>query len=466
MLRPDKAADPVSAKQLEALEKQIEAQNKEALQRPQEKDAVDEQLRAVQEELAAIKAENEKKEDVHDYAEAETRKYLIDVDLKRAGWPLDGPHDLEYKVTGVPNGSGDGYIDYVLRDDDGLPLAVVEAKRTTADPRKGKQQAKLYADCLEKMHGRRPLIFYTNGYETWLWDDLNYPERQVAGFYKKEELQRLITRRETRKDLSVPMINEAIVERYYQKRALGSLFESFAQGQRKGLLVMATGTGKTRTAIALVDVLQRANWAKRVLFLADRISLVNQAANAFKKHLPDASPVNLVTEKGKEGRVYVSTYPTMMGLIDETSGGVSRFGVGHFDLVAIDEAHRSVYQKYQAIFDYFDSLLIGLTATPRDQVDKNTYELFDLEPGVPTDAYELETAVRDGFLVPPRVEQVDMSFHARESTTMISVMRRKTPGKVWNGVMIRANRSRIASMRRRSTIGSSTRTRWTRSSSG
>ena len=172
---------------------------------------------------------------------------------------------------------------------------------------------------------------------------------------------------------------------------------------------MATGTGKTRTAIALVDALQKAGWVKRALFLADRISLVNQAANAFKTHLPDSSPVNLVSEKDKEGG-FTCTYPTMMGLIDETKGGEARFGVGHFDLIIIDEAHRSVYQKYQAIFNYFDSFLVGLTATPRDQVDKNTYELFDLEPGVPTDAYELDTAVKDGFLVPPKVEQVDLRF--------------------------------------------------------
>ena len=100
----------------------------------------------------------------------------------------------------------------------------------------------------------------------------------------------------------------------------------------------------------------------------------------------------------------------MMGLINETKGSEARFSVGHFDLVIIDEAHRSVYQKYGAIFRYFDALLIGLTATPGEQVDRNTYALFDLEPGVPTDAYELETAVADGFLVPPRVQQVDVKF--------------------------------------------------------
>ena len=283
-------------------------------------------------------------------------------------------------------------------------------KKTTVDPAVGQQQAKLYADCLETMHGQRPVIFYTNGYETRLWDDLAYPPRPVAGFYKKDELASLIIRRAQRAPLDVSQVKDDIVERYYQKRAIGSIGEQFAQTRRKALLVMATGSGKTRTAIALVDLLQRAGWVKRALFLADRVALVNQAVGAFRAHLPQSSPVNLVTERDTTGRVYVCTYPTMMGLIDETRSGEARFSVGHFDLVIIDEAHRSVYQKYGAIFRYFDSLLIGLTATPREQVDRNTYALFDLEPGVPTDAYELETAVADGFLVPPRVQQVDLQF--------------------------------------------------------
>ena len=283
-------------------------------------------------------------------------------------------------------------------------------KRPPSTPAVGQQQAKLYADCLETMHGQRPVIFYTNGYETRLWDDLASPPRPVAGFYKKDELASLIIRRAQRAPLDVSQVKNDIVERYYQKRAIGSIGEQFAQARRKALLVMATGSGKTRTAIALVDLLQRAGWVKRALFLADRVSLVNQAVGAFKAHLPESSPVNLVTERDTTGRVYVCTYPTMMGLINETKSGEARFSVGHFDLVIIDEAHRSVYQKHGAIFRYFDSLLVGLTATPREQVDRNTYALFDLEPGVPTDAYELETAVADGFLVPPRVQQVDVQF--------------------------------------------------------
>jgi type I restriction enzyme R subunit len=196
----------------------------------------------------------------------------------------------------------------------------------------------------------------------------------VQGFYKKAELELLIQRRTTRKALADAPINEGIVERYYQTRAIRRISETFERDhQRKALVVMATGAGKTRTVIALCDLLMRCNWVKRVLFLADRIALVNQAVNAFKKHLPDSSPVNLVTDKDEEGRVFVSTYPTMMGLIDDSKDGQRRFGVGHFDVVIIDEAHRSVYQKYGAIFDYFDSLLVGLTATPKDENDRNTY---------------------------------------------------------------------------------------------
>jgi type I restriction enzyme R subunit len=405
-----KPEEAVPRQNLEELESKLAEQNKKALKQQQERDALDAELQNLRAELARVRAEAQSIPDTHNYSEQQTRKYLIDVELKRAGWPLDREQDREYEVTGMPNNKGVGYVDYVLWGDDGKPLAVVEAKKTTTDPDVGQQQAKLYADCLEQMHGQRPLIFYSNGYATWLWDDCAYPPRQVAGFYKKDELQRLIVRRTQQSKLDVAQINEAIAGRYYQKRAIGSIFKQFSQSRRKALLVMATGTGKTRTAISLVDVLQRAGWVKRALFLADRVSLVKQAVGAFKTHLPESSPVNLVSEKDTEGRVYVCTYPTMMGLIDQTEGDAARFGVGHFDVVIIDEAHRSVYQKYGAIFRYFDSMLVGLTATPREEVDRNTYDLFELEPGVPTDAYELETAVADGFLVPPKVQQVDMKF--------------------------------------------------------
>ena len=396
-------AAPASVEELDALKRDLDAAE-------DARKEVESELEALRERLAAIKAENDTVPETRDWNESATRRLIIDLALERAGWPLDQKHDREYEVTGMPNASGVGYADYVLWGDDGKPLAVVEAKKTTVDPAAGRQQAKLYADCLEAMHGQRPIIFYTNGYETYLWDDQAYAPRRVAGFHKKDELASLLHRRAHREPLDVMRVKNAIVERYYQKRAIGSIGEQFGQARRKALLAMATGSGKTRVAVALVDLLQRAGWVKRALFLADRVSLVNQAVGAFKAHLPESSPVNLVTEKDKAGRVYVCTYPTMMGLINETTGTEARFGVGHFDLVVIDEAHRSVYQKYGAIFRYFDSLLVGLTATPRDQVDRNTYELFDLEPGVPTDVYELATAVADGFLVPPKVQQVDLRF--------------------------------------------------------
>lgn len=397
--------------QLQKLEAELRGRDEKLSALLADKTALDKELNRLRAEVAEAKKAASAQPDMHDYSEAETRDYFIDLLLKEAGWPLDQPHDREFEVSGMPNAQGKGFVDYVLWGDDGKPLGLVEAKRTRRDPRVGQQQAKLYADCLEKQFGQRPLIFYSNGYDHWLWDDANYPPRQVQGFYKKTELELAILRRTNRKSLAAAGINPDIVERYYQTRSIRRIGEAFERDHdRKALVVMATGAGKTRTVIALADLLMRCNWAKRVLFLADRVALVNQAVNAFKKHLPDSSPVNLVTEKDAEGRVFVSTYPTMMGLIDDAKDGLRRFGVGHFDLVIIDEAHRSVFQKYRAIFDYFDSLLVGLTATPKDEVDRNTYSLFDLENGVPTDVYSLEEAVRDGFLVPPKAVSVPLKF--------------------------------------------------------
>jgi len=388
------------------------AERDAALISAQKKSAdLDTELAQLRAEIAANKATNAATPDVHDYNEAQTRDLHVDLLLKEAGWKLDQARDREYEVQGMPNNQGVGYVDYVLWGDDGKPLAVVEAKRTRRDARVGQQQAKLYADCLQTQFGQRPLIYTTNGYEHWFWDDTTYPPRPVQGFHKKDELQLLVQRRTSSKPLAGMVINSDIVERHYQQRAIRRIGETFEKDrQRKALVVMATGAGKTRTVIALVDLLQRANWAKRILFLADRVALVNQAANAFKAHLPDAAAVNLVSDKNTEARVYVSTYPTMMGLINETDDGLRRFGVGHFDLIIVDEAHRSIYQKYRAIFAYFDALLVGLTATPKDEIDRNTYGLFGLEDGVPTDAYGLEDAIEEGYLVPPRAVSVPLKF--------------------------------------------------------
>jgi type I restriction enzyme R subunit len=400
-----------TVEQLQRLETQLRERDEKLSALLADKTSLDAELTRMRAEVAAAKQANTATPDAHNYSEAETRDTFIDLLLKEAGWTLDQGRDREFPVTGMPNQKGDGYVDYVLWGDDGVPLALVEAKRTRKSAHIGQQQAKLYADCLEKQFGRRPVVFYTNGYDHWMWDDSFYPPRAVQGFYRKTELALLVQRRETRKKLAEAEVNGAIVERYYQTRAIRRIGEALERDhERKALVVMATGAGKTRTVIALCDLLMRCNWAKRVLFLADRVALVRQAVNAFKQHLPDSSPVNLVTEKEAQGRVYVSTYPTMMGLIDETAEGERRFGVGHFDLVIVDEAHRSIYQKYRAIFEYFDSLLVGLTATPKDEIDFNTYGLFDLERGVPTDAYSLEDAVKDGYLVPPQAVSVPLKF--------------------------------------------------------
>lgn len=397
--------------QLQKQQKDLEAKDGELTKLLASRTELDAELTRLRAEVAAARQANATIPDTHDYGEAETRDRFIDLLLKEAGWALDQPEDIEFEVAGMPSESGVGFVDYVLWGLDGKPLGLVEAKATKHSPQKGQQQAKLYADALEAQFGQRPVIFLSNGYEHWIWDDLRYPPREIGGFYKRDELELAIQRRTSRKVLAETKLNAKIAGRPYQQRAIRALAKSFEEDfERKGLLVMATGSGKTRTVIALVDLLMRAGWVKRVLFLADRVSLVRQATNAFKAHLPDSAPVNLVTEKTAEGRVFLSTYPTMMNLIDGKAQGKRSFGPGHFDLVVIDEAHRSVYQRYRAIFDYFDSFLVGLTATPREDVDHDTYALFDLEDGVPTDAYSLDEAVRDGHLVPPEAISVPLKI--------------------------------------------------------
>ncbi|NOW87005.1 type I restriction enzyme R subunit [Clostridium beijerinckii] len=341
---------------------------------------------------------------IDEISEFKTRKIYIDVELKLAGWDFKKDVGEEVELFGMPNSAEKGYADYVLYGDNGKPIAVVEAKRTSKDPKVGQQQAKLYADCLEKQYNQRPVIFFTNGFESYIWDDYNgYSERRVYGFFKKDELQLIIDRRSSKKSLKDINIKESISNRYYQKEAITAVCESLERRQRKLLLVMGTGTGKTRTAISIVDVLSRHNWIKNVLFLADRTALVKQAKNNFSKLLPDLALCNLLDNRDnpEEARMIFSTYPTMMNAIDDTKSkdGKRLFTSGHFDLIIIDESHRSIYKKYKAIFDYFDAYLLGLTATPKDEIDKNTYTIFDMENGVPTYAYELEKAVEDEYLV-------------------------------------------------------------------
>ncbi len=412
--------DPVkrSRKELEALQAQYE-DTRQQLERANKALEQNEAARAALEarlaEMQQTKQRNRNSAPAFSasLSEAETRRLYIDVMLKEAGWDVSEENVCEYPVVGMPGNSGKGKADYVLWGDDHLPLAVVEAKKTTEDVEKGKRQAELYADCLGKMTGRRPVIFYTNGFETMLWDDASgYPPRQVLGVYSKEELERVVNRRGLRGDIKNAPINKAIADRYYQERAIRCVGEQFWNRNRGALLVMATGSGKTRTAAALVEMLSKAGWAKRILFLADRNALVKQAKDAFNQHLPGFPAIDLTKEEDDgSSRVVFSTYPTMMNRIDRIRTAGRRFyGVGHFDVIIIDEAHRSVYQKYRALFHYFDALFIGLTATPKADGDKDTYELFGLEAHMPTDAYELDQAVFDKYLVPPKALPIPLKF--------------------------------------------------------
>lgn len=425
-----------TAKQLAELAKQFEEERQQAAFLLKQQQKLAEENEALRAQLAAQLAQisDRKEERITQYkqidpvpeltSEKQTRKLLIDLLLREAGWNsfVEGS-DIEYEVKDMPlstNPSGKGYIDYVLWDDNGLPLAVVEAKNTLHDPAKGKHQAVLYADCLERKFGQRPIIFYSNGYATYLWDDQFYPPRKVSGFYSKDALQTLLRRRSQRKDLRDFKVNTNIAGRPYQLEAIQRTAENLVtihQNQlrgkhRKALLVMATGSGKTRTSAAMVDMFTKCDWAKRILFLADRNALVTQAKNAFKEHLPHLTAIDLTKEKdNSEARIVFSTYPTIMNRIDNAIvDGERQFGIGHFDVIIIDEAHRSVYQKYQAIFDYFDAILIGLTATPKKDVDKNTYTLFEIEDDNPTFAYELNDAVAQGHLVPPKGITVPVKF--------------------------------------------------------
>ena len=359
--------------------------------------------KAMKEELTARRADKQQTYVPKPLAisEYETRKIYIDTMLQEAGWIENKNWINEVELPGMPNKSEVGYADYVLYDDTQKPLAVVEAKRTCKDVAIGRHQAKLYADLLEKEYGRRPVIFLTNGFETRI-DDGQYPERKVATIYSKRDLEKMFNLRKARTSLKNVMIDKKIAGRYYQEGAIKSVCNTLdEQNRRKALLVMATGSGKTRTVIALCKVLLEHGWVKNVLFLADRTSLVTQAKRSFVNLLPDLSVTNLCEEKDNyTAHCVFSTYQTMYNCIDEIKDDEGKlFTNGHFDLVICDEAHRSIYNKYKDIFNYFDAHLVGLTATPKDEIDKNTYEVFELQSGVPTYGYELAQAVKDGYLV-------------------------------------------------------------------
>ena len=389
-----------------------------------EKEAEIEALRKQIEQMSAqYTAEKEKHQQERsfqpeDLSEFQTRKIYIDVDLKFMGWKFDGTDadvQEEYPVQGMAGVVGQmGYCDYVLFGKDGLPLAVIEAKRTSKDPNIGRKQAVLYADCLERKFGCRPMMFTTNGFETYYWDDQSGPQRKVSGVFSKEDLQKLMNRRAERQELMSIPIDDKITDRYYQKEAIRAVCGQIEQGFRKHLLVMATGTGKTRTASSLTDVLSRGKWITNILFLADRTALVKQAKDDFKRYLPDMSLCNLCSNKDdRNARIVFSTYPTILNAIDDTKSrdGRQLFTPAHFDLIIIDESHRSIFKKYRAIFEYFDALMVGLTATPKTDVDRNTYDFFEMEHGVPTYAYDYETAVyQDHVLVPYYNYEVKTKF--------------------------------------------------------
>lgn len=369
---------------------------------------------ALREELT-IRREEQKQTYVPkplELAEYPTRKLYIDAMLQDVGWVEGSNWINEYEIPGMPNKSEVGFADYVLTGDDGKVLAVIEAKRTCADVSKGRQQAKLYADLIAKQQGRRPVVFLTNGFETRM-DDNQYPERRVSTIYSKRDLEKLFNLQSMRSSLNYVSVDKNIAGRYYQEGAIKAVCDSFGRkNRRKALLVMATGSGKTRTVIALCKVLLEHGWIKNILFLADRTSLVTQAKRSFVNLLPDLSVTNLCEEKDNfSAHCVFSTYQTMMNCIDSVRDEDGKlFTCGHFDLLICDEAHRSIYNKYKDIFNYFDAPLVGLTATPKDEVEKNTYEIFELENGVPTYGYELAQAVKDGYLVDFMSVETDLKF--------------------------------------------------------
>jgi type I restriction enzyme R subunit len=339
-------------------------------------------------------------------SESKTRQEIIDDRLKKSGWNVKDPSQVTEELdiwVGLPEGvtepqhehQGHQYADYVLLGSDGYPLAVVEAKKTSRDARVGQEQARQYAENIRKNSGKfMPFVFYTNGHDIHFWDTEGFPPRKVYGFPSKQDLERLLFLRENKKPLSQELINRDIVDRPYQIEAIRSVLEGIEKKERQFLLIMATGTGKTRTTAALMDVLMRTNTAQRILFLVDRIALRNQALDAFKEHLPNAPlwPKYGEDKISTDRRIYTATYPTMLNIIEDVNYPLSPH---FFDLIIADESHRSIYNLYKNIFDYFDTIQLGLTATPTDAIEHNTFSIFGCEDGMPTYAYSYEQAVNN-----------------------------------------------------------------------
>lgn len=356
------------------------------------------------EELEALLNAGKVAADVLGFDETATRKRLIDTELAVAGWDV-GPGgkntsqvSQEEEIPCQPTPTGTGYADYVLWEDNGLPLGVIEAKKTALKAEFGQEQARLYADGLEKATARRPVIYYTNGFDVFMWDDAQgYPPRKLFGFYSKESLQYLMYQRRGKVPLEQFSPKQEIVDRLYQIEAVKRVTEKFSSKKRKALLVQATGTGKTRVAIALTELLYRANWIMRVLFICDRKELRKQAKNAFNEFLNEPmTVVSAKTSRDRDKRIYLATYPAMNRIYQS-------FDVGFFDLIIADESHRSIYNRYLDMFRYFDCLQVGLTATPVDFISRNTFRMFDCEDKTPTAYYSLDQAVDEEYLVPYEV---------------------------------------------------------------
>lgn len=342
--------------------------------------------------------------------ESDTRTEIIDTQLAMAGWSKNRKSTIEEYLLKIEKDQTqygrEQYADYVLLGSDGKPLAVVEAKRSSRDVLAGKRQASDYADIIKSKFGIDPFIFLTNGREIQFWDRERYAPRKIAGFYTREDLERLNHQRQYAKSLKDISINASIAGRDYQNEAIRRVTEGVDASKRKFLLVMATGTGKTRTTIALVDTLLRSKRVQRVLFLADRRELVRQAMSEFKSHLPNESLARIESGETSGARIQFSTYPSMMQVY-------SRLSVGYYDLIVADESHRSIYKRYRAIFDHFDAIQLGLTATPTDYIDHNTFELFDCGEGAPSYYYSYEQAIADQNLVNYRVLDAQTNFQLK-----------------------------------------------------
>lgn len=379
---------------------ELEAELAAKVQALEELQRKHEQVAQPSEQLTAVKAEAQQTADLLHINESDTREYLINRDLARAGWKVGGKGANTEEVTQEHVLTTGERADYVLWDDNGKPLAVAEAKKTSRDVDAGLKQAALYADALEAQYGQRPVIFVTNGYDIQIWDDKQgYPPRQLFGFYSKDSLQYLLYQWTAKKPIAHVTIDPAITNRLYQIEAIRRVSERFTANHRKALIVQATGTGKTRVAISLTDVLMRAGWVKRVLFLCDRTELRKQAKNAFSEFLKE--PLTILdsgTQHDRNARIYLATYPAIDGFF-------LNFDPGFFDLLIADESHRSIYNHYRDLFRYFDCLQVGLTATPVEFISRNSFQLFGCGNQDPTFNFSLDEAINSvpAYLVPHEV---------------------------------------------------------------